>query len=96
MDPALDYFIKDVISVLWGLNMEIGQSCRTIRECQALAQDDPTVKTSMVETRFLIGDHELYRKLWDSVRKNVLKKKRSNSSTPCSRTSTCARGAKKA
>ena len=75
MDPALDHFIKDIISVLWGLDMEIGQSCRTIRECKALAQDDPTVKTSMVETRFLLGTHELYRKLWDSVRKNVLKKK---------------------
>lgn len=75
MDAALDHFIRDIISVLWGLDMEIGQSCRTIRECRALAQNDPTVKTSMVETRFLLGTHELYRKLWDSVRKNVLKKK---------------------
>ena len=75
MDKTLDRFIQDIISVLWGIGLEIGQSCRTIKECQILALDDPTIRTSMIETRFLTGNHTLYQKLWDSVRKNVLKKK---------------------
>ena len=75
MDKTLDRFIQDIISVLWGIGLEIGQSCRTIKECQMLALDDPTIRTSMIETRFLAGNHPLYQKLWNSVRKNVLKKK---------------------
>ncbi|MCZ6513678.1 MAG: nucleotidyltransferase domain-containing protein [Nitrospinae bacterium] len=75
MDSTLDRFIQEIISVLWGIGLEIGQSCRTVKECQLLALDDPTIRTSMIETRFLTGTHPLYRKLWDSVRKNVIKKK---------------------
>ncbi|MDH5763832.1 MAG: DUF294 nucleotidyltransferase-like domain-containing protein [Nitrospinota bacterium] len=75
MDKTLDRFIQDVISILWGIGLEIGQSCRTVKECQLLAQDDPTIRTSMIETRYLTGTYPLYQKLWDSVRKNVLKKK---------------------
>lgn len=75
MDSTLDRFIQDIISVLWGIGLEIGQSCRTVKECQLLALDDPTIRTSMIETRFLTGNHPLYQKLWDSVRKNVIRKK---------------------
>ncbi len=75
MNKALDAFIQEVISVLWGINLEIGHSCRTIRDCQDLAVEDPTVRTSMIETRYLTGDRNLYRKLVSSVRKNVLKKR---------------------
>jgi [protein-PII] uridylyltransferase len=75
MDKPLDRFIQDIISILWGIGLEIGQSCRTVKECQLLALDDPTIRTSMIETRFLTGTYPLYQKLWDSVRKNVLKKK---------------------
>ena len=75
MDKTLNRFIQDIISVLWGIGLEIGQSCRTVKECQLLALDDPTIRTSMVETRFLTGTYPLYQKLWNSVRKNVLKKK---------------------
>ncbi len=74
MDKTLDRFIQDIISILWGIGMEIGPSCRTIKECQQLALDDPTIRTSMIETRFLTGTYPLYQKLWNSVRKNVLKK----------------------
>lgn len=75
MDKTLDRFIQDITSVLWGIGLEIGQSCRTVKECQLLAQDDPTIRTSMIETRFLTGTYALYQKLWESVRKNVLKKR---------------------
>jgi [protein-PII] uridylyltransferase len=75
MDKTLDRFIQDIISVLWGIGLEIGQSCRTTKECELLALDDPTIRTSMIETRFLTGNYPLYQKLWSSVRKNVLKKR---------------------
>jgi [protein-PII] uridylyltransferase len=67
-------FIQDVVSVLWGIKLEIGHSCRTVRECQQLAREDLTVGTSMIDTRFLLGDQDLYKQLCNSVRKNILNK----------------------
>ena len=67
-------FIQDVVSVLWGIKLEIGHSCRTVRECQQLAREDLTVGTSMIDTRFLLGDQDLYKQLCSSVRKNILNK----------------------
>ncbi len=74
LDKALDSFIQDSISVLWGINLEIGHSCRTVKDCQNMALQDTTIRTSMVEMRLLIGNINLYKKLWGAIRKNVFKK----------------------
>ena len=75
MNKTLDLFLQDVISVLWGIGLEIGQSCRTVKECQTLAQTDPTIRTSMIEMRLLIGPPPLFQKLRESVLRTVLRKK---------------------
>ena len=67
-------FIQDVLSVLWGLGIEIGHSSRTIKDCIKLANEDLTIKTSMIETRFLMGDQTLYDRFTNSINKNVLQK----------------------
>ena len=69
-----DQFIQDAISVLWGMGLEIGHSCRTLKDCLLLAEGDLTIKTSMIETRFLIGNRTLYEKFSNSINKNILKK----------------------
>ena len=69
-----DEFIQDLISIFWGIGLEIGHSCRTIKECIQLAKEDLTIKTSMIETRFLIGQNEIYEKFDQSFSKNVLNK----------------------
>lgn len=71
---ATDEFIQDVISILWGIGMEIGHSCRTLKDCLRLAEEDLTVKTSMIETRFLIGDQARYKKFASSISKHILRK----------------------
>jgi len=69
-----DQYIKDLISIFWGIGMEIGHSCRTVKECVQLAREDITIKTSMIETRFLIGHKGIYEKFGQSFDKNVLQK----------------------
>jgi len=54
--------------------MEIGHSCRTVKECVQLAREDITIKTSMIETRFLTGHKGIYEKFGHSFEKNVLQK----------------------
>jgi len=72
--PLTEAFIQDTLSVLWGFGMEIGHSSRTIKDCVKLAKEDLTIKTSMIETRFLMGDQILYGRFTSSINKNVLQK----------------------
>ncbi|MZH02136.1 MAG: [protein-PII] uridylyltransferase [Nitrospinae bacterium] len=72
--PITETFIKDALSLIWGFDMEIGHSSRTIKDCIKLAQEDLTIKTSMIETRFLIGNRTIYEKFYNSIHKNVLQK----------------------
>lgn len=72
--PITETFIQDALSVLWGFGMEIGHSSRTIKDCVKLAKEDLTIKTSMIETRFLMGDQILYGRFTNSINKNVLQK----------------------
>jgi [protein-PII] uridylyltransferase len=72
--PLTETFIQDTLSVIWGFGMEIGHSSRTIKDCVKLAREDLTIKTSMIETRFLIGNQTTYDKFYNAIHKNVLQK----------------------
>ncbi|MBT5028270.1 MAG: hypothetical protein HOH38_05105 [Nitrospinaceae bacterium] len=72
--PKTETFIQDALSVIWGFGMEIGHSSRTIKDCIKLAQEDLTIKTAMIETRFLIGNPIIYGKFDNAIHKKVLQK----------------------
>ncbi len=67
-------FIQDLISIFWGIGLEIGHSVRTIKTCVALAKEDLTVQTALVDIRIVTGNSKLFDKLNQAVQKNVLKK----------------------
>ena len=69
-----DLLIQDFIPILWDLGLEVGSSCRTLQECLLLAGKDVTAKTSMIETRFMIGSQTKYKKFFQSIEKNSLRK----------------------
>lgn len=72
--PATDSFIQDALSILWGIGLEIGHSCRTVKDCVKLASADITIKTSLIGRRYLIGNRELSEKLGRAIETRVLKK----------------------
>ena len=57
----LEKFASQLITVLWDAGFEVGHSCRSIRECIKVTQDDVFSKTSMLEARFVIGKKQVYR-----------------------------------
>ena len=71
---STDLLIQDFIPILWDLGLEVGSSCRTLQECLLLAGKDVTAKTSMIETRFMIGSQTKYKKFFQSIEKNSLRK----------------------
>ena len=59
-DPALKAQIETFIGHCWDTGLEIGSSVRTVTECLAQAEKDVTVKTSLMESRLVTGDAQLF------------------------------------
>ena len=57
-----DESLRQFITFLWDIGLEIGHSVRTLSECVAEATADITVATNLQEARLLIGPVELFDK----------------------------------
>ena len=55
--------LERLIGTLWDIGLEIGHSVRTVEGCVAAAQDDVTIRTTLLESRYLCGSRALYRRL---------------------------------
>lgn len=51
--------LEKFIAFLWDIGLEIGHSVRTLDECVALARDDITIATNIMEARTLFGSDQL-------------------------------------
>ncbi len=58
--PELRARISGLVTALWDIGLEVGQSVRTIDDCVHEADDDITVQTNLLEARLLVGDEELF------------------------------------
>jgi len=52
--------VETILYALWDLGLKVGQATRSIEECLRLAKSDMTIRTSLLETRLLTGDADLY------------------------------------
>ena len=66
-DTSVDARLSVFVSSLWDLGLKIGHSVRSIDECLALAADDITVMTTLLETRLLTGPATIYNTLLDEL-----------------------------
>ncbi|AJW45209.1 [protein-PII] uridylyltransferase [Ralstonia mannitolilytica] len=60
-DKALEASLEAFIGRCWDMGLDIGSSVRTVDECIKEAEQDVTVRTSLLEARLLTGDEGLYR-----------------------------------
>src|SRR5712672_1189521 len=49
-----------VLYCLWDMGLKVGHATRSIDECIRLAQADMTIRTALLEARFLLGDRALF------------------------------------
>ncbi len=52
--------IEAFLTFLWDIGLEIGHSVRSVADCSKQATADITVATSLMESRYLAGDAELF------------------------------------
>lgn len=60
-DKTLETRLEAFIGRCWDMGLDIGSSVRTVDECIKEAEQDVTVRTSLLEARLLTGDEGLYR-----------------------------------
>ena len=52
--------VRQMLHQLWDIGFQVGHSVRTIQDCLELASTDLTIRTSMMEARFLAGSPQLF------------------------------------
>ncbi len=71
--PWAETVIEATLYLLWDLKLKVGHASRTVRDCIRLGSDDFTIRTAMLEHRFLFGDAALARQLDISLRNDLFK-----------------------
>jgi [protein-PII] uridylyltransferase len=75
--PWAESVIEDTLYMLWDLRLKVGHSSRTVRDCIRLGGEDFTIRTALLEQRYLTGDQglaaELENKLWKDLFHNTEK-----------------------
>ncbi len=63
--PWCESVVEFILYMLWDLGLKVGHATRSLVECSRLAKQDVTIRTALLEARYLAGD----RKLFDEMRK---------------------------
>ena len=71
MAPWSENVIETVLYLLWDLKLKVGHSSRSIKDCLRLGSEDYTIRTAMLEHRFVCGDINLASQLNDKLWKNL-------------------------
>ncbi|GFE63313.1 bifunctional uridylyltransferase/uridylyl-removing enzyme [Litoreibacter roseus] len=67
--------IESMLYILWDLKLKVGHASRTVKDCLRLGKEDFTIRTALLEHRFLDGDTvlaaELDQRLWRDLFKGT-------------------------
>ncbi len=72
VEKHVQLLVQAVLRPLWDCGCQVGHSVRTIGDCIELASADSTVKTSMMEARFLAGSAELFQEFHSRYLRKVV------------------------
>jgi len=63
--------IEFILYMLWDMGLKVGHATRSLAECVRLAKQDITIRTAILEARYLWGDTGLYeelrKKFWNEI-----------------------------
>ncbi|OYU38397.1 MAG: [protein-PII] uridylyltransferase [Pseudorhodobacter sp. PARRP1] len=72
--PWAESVIESMLYMLWDLKLKVGHSSRTVPDCIRLGREDITIRTALLEHRFIAGDAslaaELNERLWSDLFRN--------------------------
>jgi [protein-PII] uridylyltransferase len=67
--PYVKEMVEQVLYMLWDVGLKVGHSTRSVADAAKQGNQDMQSKTSMIESRLLIGDEKIY----ESFRQTIIK-----------------------
>src|SRR5262249_37803750 len=69
--PHCEQVVEDMLYLLWDLKLKVGHPVRSVDECIRQALADMTIRTGLLEARYVWGEDSLYqelrRRFWKEV-----------------------------
>ncbi|MEM9716252.1 MAG: [protein-PII] uridylyltransferase [Pseudomonadota bacterium] len=66
-DPACNDVVEKTLYLLWDMKMKVGHATRTVSETLKLSEADVTIRTSVLENRFVHGNASLHQEMNDRL-----------------------------
>lgn len=73
--PHTESVIEYMLYALWDMGLKVGNAFRTPTECVKLAAEDVTIKTSLLDARFICGDQALSDEMMSKFMKEAVEGK---------------------
>ncbi|KAA5606735.1 [protein-PII] uridylyltransferase [Roseospira marina] len=61
--PYTEQVVETILYVLWDMGLKVGHSTRSVDECIKQARADMTIRTSLLEARYLLGERALFQEM---------------------------------
>ncbi|MCV0424713.1 MAG: [protein-PII] uridylyltransferase [Roseibium sp.] len=70
--PWGEQVVEYILYMLWDLGFKVGHATRNIEECIRLSKSDMTIRTAVLEARYIWGDEALFQELAKRFRAEVM------------------------
>jgi [protein-PII] uridylyltransferase len=70
--PWGESVVEHILYLLWDLGLKVGHATRTIEQSLKLARGDITIRTALLDARFVLGDETLFAELVRRYRREVV------------------------
>ena len=65
--------VEFILYMLWDLGLKVGHATRSVDDCIRLPQQDVTIRTAVLESRFILGSREVFDRLTHRFDNEVVK-----------------------
>ena len=72
LTPHGEQVVEFMLYRLWDLGLKVGHSVRSIDECMRQARADLTIRTALLEARYIWGDQDLFDRFQKTYRKEIV------------------------
>ncbi|KJS21473.1 MAG: protein-PII uridylyltransferase [Hoeflea sp. BRH_c9] len=70
--PWTEQIVEWILYILWDMGLKVGHATRKVDECIRLSRTDMTIRTAILEARFLCGERTLFADLADRFDREVV------------------------
>ena len=70
--PRAEQIVESILYVLWDLGLKVGHAVRSVEDCIRQAKADMTIRTSLMEARYIWGEQKLHQDLRRRFQKEIV------------------------